>query len=114
MELTFSDGGGRGGRGRNTNLAGGESTEEGGGGVFPGGGGWENFRLVVGTTPISPHYDRENPYVATANCIINVLFDDHKILIMYQSNYYQNELKTLDVKLTFDVKWHQILAIIIN
>ena len=43
-------------------------------------------------------------YVATANCIINVLFDDHKILIMYQSNYYQNELKTLDVKLTFDVK----------
>ena len=79
MELSFGGG--------DKSLVGGESSEEG-----RGGGGMSKFSASGGDDPIpspSPPHLGKNQYVATANCMVYVLFHDH-----------QNELKTQDVKLT--------------
>ena len=45
--------------------------------------------LAGGGHPSHPPTVKKTLYVATANCIVYVLFHDQKPLIMYQSNYHQ-------------------------
>ena len=49
-------------------------------------------------------------YVGTANCMIYVLFHDHKPL-MCQSNYHQKWIKYTRRQLAFDVKFWPLLSI---